>query len=97
MTNIGVFRKYIEFYLKTHPQIRKDMTTMVRQLAPDNKGVPLEIYCFTNTTAWLEYETIQSDIFDHLFSSAKFFEIEIFQIPSGKDITSVVQRITKER
>lgn len=89
MTNIGVYRKYIEEYLKNHPKIRQDMTIMVRQLSSENKGIPLEIYCFTNTTAWLEYESIQSDIFDHLYSTASFFDIEIFQEPGGKDFAAV--------
>lgn len=92
MTNLGVFRKYIESYLKNHPKIRQDMTIMVRQLASENKGIPLEVYCFTNTTAWLEYETIQSDIFDHIYSTVKFFDIEIFQEPGGKDFASAFNR-----
>lgn len=91
MTNIGVFRKYVEVYLKQHPGIKKDMTIMVRQLAIEDKGVPLEIYCFTNTTAWLEYESIQADIFDHLFSAIRFFDLEIFQQPSGSDIKAAIQ------
>ncbi len=86
MSNLGVFRKYIENYLRNHPKIKQDMTIMVRQLATENKGIPLEIYCFTDTTAWAEYETIQSDIFDHLYSTASFFDIEIFQEPGGKDL-----------
>lgn len=92
MTNLGVYRKYIESYLKNHPKIRQDMTVMVRQLANENKGIPLEIYCFTNTTAWLEYESIQSDIFDHLYSTATFFGIDIFQEPGGKDFSAVFNR-----
>lgn len=85
MTNIGIFRKYVEAYLKSHPKIRPDMTIMVRQLAIEDRGVPLEIYCFTNTTAWAEYEAIQADIFDHLLSATSFFGLEIFQQPTGKD------------
>lgn len=95
MTNIGVFRRYVEFYLKNHPKIRKDMTIMVRQLAIDDKGVPLEIYCFTNTTVWGEYESIQADIFDHLLAAAGFFDLEIFQQPSGRDISKGVQALVK--
>jgi miniconductance mechanosensitive channel len=90
MTNIGIFRNYIDLYLQSHPSIKKDMTIMVRQLASEDKGIPLEIYCFTNTTAWSEYETIQSDIFDHLFSAASYFDICLFQQPSGKDISTAV-------
>ena len=92
MTNLGVFRKYIENYLRNHPKIKQDMTIMVRQLATENKGIPLEIYCFTDTTAWAEYETIQSDIFDHLYSTASFFDIEIFQEPGGKDFVRLFNR-----
>ncbi|MDD3194322.1 MAG: mechanosensitive ion channel family protein [Paludibacter sp.] len=91
MTNLGVFRKYVESYLKSHPQIRQDMTVMVRQLAIEDRGVPLEIYCFTNTTAWVAYESIQADIFDHLLSSAAFFGLEIFQQPTGKDFKSAFE------
>lgn len=87
MTNIGAFRKYAEFYLKNHPRIRQDMTIMVRQLAIEDRGVPIEIYCFTNTTAWLEYEAIQADVFDHLLAAVEFFGLEIFQQPSGTDIS----------
>ncbi len=90
MTNIGVFRKYIDFYLKNHPNINKDMTIIVRQLAIEDKGIPLEIYCFTSTTKWMDYESIQSDIFDHLLSAASYFNLGIFQQPSGKDISSSI-------
>ncbi|MCH7403526.1 mechanosensitive ion channel family protein [Belliella kenyensis] len=86
MTNIGVFRKYVELYLQNHPKIKKNMTIMVRQLAIEDRGIPIEIYCFTDTTAWLEYESIQADIFDHLLAAAAYFDLEIFQVPSGKDI-----------
>lgn len=95
MTNIGVFRRYVEFYLRNHPRILKDSTIMVRQLSIDDKGVPLEIYCFTNTTVWGEYESIQADIFDHLLAAAGFFDLEIFQQPSGRDISKGVQTLVK--
>lgn len=85
LTNIGVFRQYIENYLKSHPRINQDMTLLVRQLPSGEHGLPIEIYCFTRTTNWNEYETIQSDIFDHLFSAVHFFGLEIFQSPSGSD------------
>ena len=97
LTNLGVFRKYVEFYLKSHPNIRKEMTVMVRQLSIDEKGVPLEIYCFTSTTNWLEYESIQSDIFDHLLSAASFFNLGIFQQPSGKDISSSIDKFVNRK
>src|SRR5690606_11305956 len=87
MTNIGVFRKYVENYLIKHKDIRQDMTVMVRQLPSDDRGLPIEIYCFTNTTSWLDYESIQSDIFDHLFAAAAWFDLELFQQPAGSDIS----------
>jgi miniconductance mechanosensitive channel len=92
MTNLGVYRKYIENYLKNHPSIRQDMTIMVRQLANESRGVPLEIYCFTNTTDWGDYEVIQADIFDHLYSTAIFFGLDIFQEPSGKDFAATFNK-----
>lgn len=92
MTNLGVYRKYIENYLKNHPSIRQDMTIMVRQLANESRGVSLEIYCFTNTTDWGDYEVIQADIFDHLYSTAIFFGLDIFQEPSGKDFAATFNK-----
>lgn len=86
ISNIGTFRAYITAYIKHHPGIHKDMVIMVRQLAPDDKGIPLEIYAFTNTTMWAEYESIQSDIFDHLYSVVSEFGLHIYQRPSGNDI-----------
>lgn len=90
MTNLGVYRKYIESYLRSHPKIKQDMTVMVRQLANENKGIPIEIYCFTDTTAWVEYEAIQADIFDHFYSTSTFFDIEIFQEPSGRNFYDAI-------
>ncbi|GGA72700.1 mechanosensitive ion channel family protein [Ornithinibacillus halotolerans] len=90
MTNIGVFRAYVENYLKRHPGIKQDMTIMVRQLAPTETGLPLEIYAFTNDTRWAVYESIQSDIFDHLYAVAPEFGIRIFQNPSGNDMRAMV-------
>ena len=79
LTNIGTLRAYILTYLKNHQNINKDMTIMVRQLAPDEYGIPLEIYCFTSTTAWADYENIQSDIFDHIYSVLQEFDIKPYQ------------------
>src|SRR5690606_23647914 len=66
LTNLGTFRAYIEYYLKNHPGIAQNQSLIVRQLQPTGEGLPIEIYAFTNTTAWVAYEAIQSDIFDHL-------------------------------
>jgi miniconductance mechanosensitive channel len=84
LTNIGTFRAYIEALLKASSDIQtENFTLMVRQLPPTEKGVPLEIYCFTKTTKWAEYETIQADLFDHLFAIAPMFHLSIFQEPTS--------------
>lgn len=90
LTNIGTFRAYIEAYLRSHPDIHQDMTLMVRQLQPGREGLPIEIYCFTNTVIWREYEAIQGDIFDHIFSLLPEFGLRVFQDPTGGDL----QRLT---
>ena len=82
LTNIGVFRKYIEHYIKHHPAINKDMTTMVRQLAPTSEGLPLEIYAFASDKRWENYEHIMADIFDHVLSSVSYFDLELFEYPN---------------
>ena len=86
ITNLGTFRAYVVSYLRHHPRLRQDLTQIVRHLSPGPEGLPLEIYCFTNTTAWVEYEGIQSDIFDHLLSILPEFGLRIFQVPSGVDM-----------
>ncbi|CAO96171.1 mechanosensitive ion channel family protein [Erwinia tasmaniensis] len=89
MTNIGTFRAYLNEYLRQHPSIRQDMTLMVRQMAPGAEGLPLEIYAFTNTVAWLEYESIQADIFDHVFAVVDEFGLRIHQAPTGSDVRAI--------
>ena len=86
ITNIGSFRAYVERYLRSHGGIHQAMTLMVRQLSPTADGLPLEIYCFTNTVAWTQYEAIQSDIFDHLLAILPEFGLRVFQHPSGADM-----------
>lgn len=81
-TNIGVFRAYVTEYLKHNSNVDENMTCMVRQLQPTEKGIPLEIYCFAKTTEWTVYEDIQSDIFDHVISVVPEFGLEIFQNPT---------------
>ena len=91
LTNVGTFRSYIEAYLKNHPMIHQDgMTLLVRQLPPDGQGLPIEIYCFTTTTAWGEYEAIQADIFDHFLAVAQEFDLRIYQQPSGNDLHDLI-------
>lgn len=85
LTNIGVYRIYMEAYLAEHPNISNEQTLMVRQLQPTEKGVPLEIYCFSDDTNWVNYELIQSNIMDHLLAATGDFQLEVFQNPSGSD------------
>ncbi|ATF92008.1 Miniconductance mechanosensitive channel [Cedecea neteri] len=89
MTNVGTFRAYLNEYLRSHPRIRKDMTLMVRQLAPESEGLPVEIYAFTNTVVWAEYESIQADIFDHIFAVVDEFGLRIHQTPTGNDMRAI--------
>ncbi|MEZ5460975.1 mechanosensitive ion channel family protein [Dokdonella sp.] len=86
LTNLGTFRAYAVAYLKAHPGIRQDMTLIVRQLDARGEGIPLELYCFTRTTAWSEYEGILSDIFDHLIAILPEFGLRLFQKPAGGDL-----------
>ncbi|MGE5944171.1 MAG: mechanosensitive ion channel family protein [Flavobacteriales bacterium] len=83
LTNIGVFRKYIDSYLKNHSAINKDMMIMARQLAPTTQGIPMEIYAFSSDKRWENYEYIMSDIFDHLIAALPYFDLEVFELPSG--------------
>ena len=92
-TNIGAFRAYVEQYLTNHPRIRKDMTLLVRQLQPTETGLPLEIYCFTSTVAWGEYEAIQSDIFDHLLAILPEFGLGLYQQPGGADVARALEAL----
>ena len=89
LTNLGTFRAYVNFYLLNHKKIHTDMTRLVRMLKPDSEGIPLEIYCFTSTTDWIEYENIQSDVFEHLLAILPEFGLRTFQKPSGHDFASV--------
>lgn len=91
LTNLGTLRAYLTAYLRAHPRIHQDMTLMVRQLAPTPEGLPLEIYAFTNTTAWAEYEGIQSDIFDHILAVIGEFSLRVHQTPTGNDMRSMLQ------
>ncbi len=88
-TNIGAFRAYVQNYLENHPRIRQDMTLLVRQMQPTETGLPLEIYAFTATVAWAEYEAIQADIFDHLLAILPEFDLRLFQSPSGADFVQL--------
>ena len=82
MTNLGVFRKYLDSYLRQHSAINKDMTIMVRQLAPTPQGLPMEIYAFSSDKRWEQYEHIMSDIFDHIVAAVPYFNLELFEYPT---------------
>ncbi|AZC23312.1 MULTISPECIES: mechanosensitive ion channel family protein [Pseudomonas] len=86
MTNLGTFRAYALAYLKSHPEIQPNMTCMVRQMQTTAQGIPLEIYCFTRTTVWADYERIQGDIFDYLLAVMPEFGLSLYQQPSGNDL-----------
>ena len=89
LTNLGTFRAYLWNYLQNHPQIHHGMTLLVRQLQPGEKGIPIEIYCFTSTTEWAVYEGVQADIFDHILAQCGEFGLSVFQAPSGTDVAAL--------
>ncbi len=82
LTNIGVFRKYVQTYLEHHSALNKDMTLMTRQLDPTPQGIPIEIYTFSSDKRWQNYEYIMADIFDHLLAAVPYFDLEVFELPS---------------
>ncbi len=88
-TNIGIFRAYLTEYLSNCPYINKDMTFMVRQLAPTEFGIPMQIYAFSSNKAWIKYENIQSDIFDHVFAVVQMFDLKIYQKPSSNTLENI--------
>ena len=99
LTNVGTFRKYAELYLASRPYVvsnNPNFTLMVRQLKQDPQGLPLEVYCFLNTTVWLDYERLQSDIFDHLFSVLPEFGLYAYQQPSGRNVAEGVKELLKK-
>lgn len=94
-TNIGIFRAYTLEYLRQHPQIHPNMTFLVRQLAPTETGLPLEIYVFSKDQVWAHYEAIQADIFDHLLAALPHFDLRVFQNPSGSDFRNALYQHQK--
>ena len=87
LTNIGVFRKYIQTFLEHHSALNQDMTLMTRQLQPTPQGIPIEVYTFSSDKRWQNYEYIMADIFDHLLAAVPFFDLELFELPSNlKDL-----------
>ena len=91
VVNLYVFRNYLQNYLKEHPRTHKELMIMVRQMQPTSEGLPLEIYCFSNTTVWPEYEQIQGEIFDHILAVIPEFDLRIFQRPSGNDLSTTIK------
>lgn len=92
LTNLGTFRKYLELYLHNHPKIHQNMTFLVRHLQPTERGIPIEIYVFSNDQAWANYEAIQADIFDHILAVIPEFELRVFQNPTGADWRALAQQ-----
>lgn len=91
VVNLYVFRNYLQNYLKEHPRTHKELMIMVRQMQPTSEGLPLEIYCFSNTPVWSEYEQIQGEIFDHILAVIPEFGLRIFQRPSGNDLSTTIK------
>lgn len=90
MTNIGLFREYVKRYANKNPNIHKQFHLMVRHMQPTEHGLPLELYMFTNSTVWPEYEGIMADLFDHLFAAIKYFHLEIFESPASDDVRQII-------
>ncbi|NLX93255.1 MAG: mechanosensitive ion channel [Clostridiales bacterium] len=95
LTNVGTFRAYLEAYLANNPRIHHGMTMLVRQMQPGEAGIPIEIYAFTSTTSWNEYEAIQADIFDHVLAVVPEFDLRIYQKPTGSDLKGLMQQSEK--
>ncbi len=94
LTNLGTFRMYAMLYLRQNQGVHQDMTLMVRMLEPGAEGIPVEIYCFTNDTAWINYERIQGDIFDHLIAILPEMSLRLYQSPSGRDLTLGIEHLS---
>jgi miniconductance mechanosensitive channel len=90
LTNVGIFREYLSNYIQKHPKVNKELIMMVRQLPPTDKGLPLEIYCFTLDKEWVDHETIAADIFDQVLATISSFDLEIFEGPTGKDFQAAI-------
>ena len=92
-TNLGIFRKYLEEYLKNNPHTNNNMTLLVRHLQPTETGLPVEIYLFSKNKDWVDYESIQADIFDHILAIIPEFKLRVFQAPSGSDINDLSEKL----
>ncbi|MEN8185753.1 MAG: mechanosensitive ion channel domain-containing protein [Bacteroidota bacterium] len=92
LTNLGVFRKYVETYIENHSAINKEMMIMTRQLAPTTQGIPIEIYAFSSDKRWQNYEYIMADIFDHVIASVPYFDLEIFELPDNSGFNEFIKK-----
>lgn len=97
MTNVGLFRQYVKTYTYNNPRIRKDMFFVVRQMQSTEHGLPIELFMFTDTTVWVEYETIMADIFDHIIAVVPLFNLEIYESPSSDDVQLVAKALRKTK
>lgn len=97
ITNVGLYRKYADLYLANHPGIHQHMTRIVRQQAPHEHGLPLELVCFTNTVESLAYEGIMADIFDHLLVAHRYFHLTIFERPAADDMRNMGKPLEMDR
>ena len=88
-TNLGVFRAYLTNYLRSLPAVNQDLTCMVRQLQPTEQGIPLELYFFSSIKAWIPYEGVQADVFDHVLAIIPEFDLHVFQNPTGEDFRAL--------
>ena len=95
MTNVGLIRAYVLAYAKHNPNIHQKMTLLVRQLAPNEYGIPLELYMFTNGTQWAYFEDTMADIFDHLLAAIKYFHLHVFESPASDDLRLLVAKESK--
>ena len=96
LTNVGTFRAYCAAYLNANEKIHKEgMTFLVRQLAPTDRGLPIEIYVFVNDVAWVNYENVQGDIFDHLIASLDRFDLRAYQMPAGGDLSALADSLSQ--
>lgn len=95
-TNIGIFREYLKSYLRHKPEVNLDMTFLVRQLQPNENGIPIEIYVFSKIQSWAEYEDIQADIFDHILAVIPHLDLSVYQNPSGADLKSIIYKPDKK-
>ncbi len=93
LTNVGLFRRYMELYALDHPGINKDLNRVVRQLPPDERGLPLELYCYSTDTRWIPYEHLIADIFDHLLAAAPSFGLEVFESPASGDLRNIAKEL----